>query len=95
MHCDIPLSLSRPLCPGNHLPNTRLDGGLCPAAIRCRATARAVDPDPRSFSFYDVGAAAWHAHAGTYNLMLGDSAANIQQKIALQLPRPIITSVSD
>jgi beta-glucosidase len=55
----------------------------------------AVDLDPRSFSFYDVGAAAWHANAGTYNLMLGDSAANIQQRIALELPRPIITSVSD
>ena len=54
-----------------------------------------VDLDPRSFSFYDVGAAAWHADAGTYDLLLGDSSADIQQKIALQVPRPIITSVSE
>ncbi|MFZ0686360.1 MAG: glycoside hydrolase family 3 C-terminal domain-containing protein [Terriglobales bacterium] len=55
----------------------------------------AIDLDPRSFSFYDVGAAAWHANAGTYNLMLGDSAADIQDKISLQLPRPVITPVSE
>ncbi len=55
----------------------------------------AIDVDPRSFSFYDVGAAAWHANAGTYNLMLGDSAADIQDKISLQLPRPVITPVSE
>jgi beta-glucosidase len=55
----------------------------------------AFDLDPRSFSFYDVDAAAWHANAGTYDLVLGDSSANTQQKIALQLPRPIITSVSE
>jgi len=55
----------------------------------------AVDLDSRSFSFYDVGAAAWHANAGTYDLILGDSSASIQQRIALQVPRPIITSVSE
>jgi len=37
----------------------------------------------------------WHANAGAYDLLLGDSSANIQQKIALQVPRPIITSVSE
>jgi beta-glucosidase len=55
----------------------------------------AVDLDSRSFSFYDVGAAAWHANAGTYDLILGDSSASIQQRIALQVPRPILTSVSE
>jgi beta-glucosidase len=55
----------------------------------------AVDLDSRSFSFYDVGAAAWHANAGTYDLILGDSSASIQQRVALQVPRPIITSVSE
>jgi beta-glucosidase len=39
----------------------------------------AVDLDSRSFSFYDVGAAAWHANAGTYDLILGDSSASIQR----------------
>ena len=55
----------------------------------------AVDLDPRSFSFYDVVAAAWHANAGTYDLMLGASSANIQQKIAVQLQKPINTSASE
>ena len=54
-----------------------------------------VELDPRSFSFYDVATASWHANAGTYNLMLGDSSANIQQKATLQLPKPIITAVGD
>jgi len=54
-----------------------------------------VELDPRSFSFYDVATASWHANAGIYNLMLGDSSANIQQKTTLQLPRTIITSVSE
>jgi beta-glucosidase len=54
-----------------------------------------VDLNPRSFSFYDVGTAAWHADSGTYDLLLGDSSADIQQKIALQVPRPIVTSVSE
>lgn len=54
-----------------------------------------VELDPRSFSFYDVATASWHANAGTYNLLLGDSSANIQQRATLQLPKPIITSVGD
>ena len=54
-----------------------------------------VDLGPRSFSFYDVSAAAWHANPGTYDLVLGDSSANTQQKITLHLPRAIITSVSE
>jgi beta-glucosidase len=52
-----------------------------------------VELDPRSFSFYDVATASWHANAGSYNLMLGDSSANIQQRISLQLPKTIITDV--
>lgn len=55
----------------------------------------AVELDSRSFSFYDVGAAAWHANAGAYDLILGDSSVSIQQRIALQVPRPIITSVGE
>jgi beta-glucosidase len=55
----------------------------------------AVDLEPRSFSFYDVGAAAWHANAGTYDLMLGDSSANIQQKVAVQVPKAIVTPVGE
>ena len=54
-----------------------------------------VELDPRSFSFYDVAAAAWHADAGTYKLMLGDSSANIQQTVTVQLAKTIATSVGD
>jgi beta-glucosidase len=54
-----------------------------------------VDLNPRSFSFYDVATASWHANAGTYELLLGDSSANIQQKATLQLPKAISTSVGD
>ncbi|MFZ0308017.1 MAG: glycoside hydrolase family 3 C-terminal domain-containing protein [Candidatus Sulfotelmatobacter sp.] len=54
-----------------------------------------VGLNPRSFSFYDVATTSWHANAGTYELLLGDSSANIQQKATLQLPKAISTSVGD
>jgi beta-glucosidase len=54
-----------------------------------------LELNARSFSFYDVPSASWHANAGAYNLMLGDSSSNIEQKTTLTLPKPIITSVSD
>jgi beta-glucosidase len=54
-----------------------------------------LELNARSFSFYDVPSASWHANAGTYNLMLGDSSSNIEQKTTLTLPKPITTSVSD
>jgi beta-glucosidase len=51
--------------------------------------------DPRSFSFYDVKAAAWHADAGEYTLQLGDSSADIQQRTTVHLAQPLTTSVSE
>ena len=36
---------------------------------------------------------AWQADAGTYDLMLGDSSQDIQQKSTLQLSKPVTTSV--
>ncbi len=51
--------------------------------------------DPRSFSFFDVKAGAWHADAGDYELLLGDSSADIQQKAAIHLAQPLTTSVSE
>jgi beta-glucosidase len=54
-----------------------------------------VELGPRSFSFYDVKEAAWRANAGYYNLMLGDSSANIKQKITIQLPKLILTPGRD
>ena len=55
----------------------------------------ALDLDPRSFSYFDVKSAAWQADAGTYTLMLGDSSEDIQQRITVQLPKPLTTSVSE
>jgi beta-glucosidase len=60
-----------------------------------QTTHVSVELGPRSFSFYDVNAAAWRANAGSYNLMLGESSANIQQKITIQLSRLINTPASD
>ena len=52
-----------------------------------------VELDPRSFSFYDVASGSWKADAGDYQVMLGDSSADIQQKITVKLPREVVTSV--
>jgi beta-glucosidase len=51
--------------------------------------------DPRSFSFYDVKAAAWHADAGEYTLLLGGSSTDIQQRATVHLAQPLTTSVSE
>jgi beta-glucosidase len=51
--------------------------------------------DPRSFSFFDVASKSWKANAGAYQIMLGDSSANIQQTTTIRLPRSLTTSVSD
>jgi beta-glucosidase len=55
----------------------------------------ALDLNPRSFSYFDVKSSTWHADAGTYDLMVGDSSQNILQKITVQLPNLITTSVSE
>lgn len=51
--------------------------------------------DPRSFSYFDVKTSAWQADAGAYTLLLGDSSQNLPQKIAIELPKPLTTSISD
>jgi beta-glucosidase len=50
--------------------------------------------DPRSFSFFDVKSGAWHADAGDYELLLGDSSENIEQRATIHLAQPLTTSVS-
>ena len=50
--------------------------------------------DPRSFSYFDVKSSCWQANAGAYNLMLGDSSQNIQQKTTVQLAKALTTSIS-
>jgi beta-glucosidase len=51
--------------------------------------------DSRSFSYFDVKASNWQADAGRYTLQLGDSSRNIQQKTTIQLPKALVTPVSD
>lgn len=53
------------------------------------------DLDARSFSYFDVKSAAWRADAGDYDLLLGDSSQDIQQRVRIQLARPLTTSVSE
>jgi len=54
-----------------------------------------IDLNARSFSYFDFKSAAWRADAGNYDLLLGDSSQDIQQKVLIQLPRPLTTSVSE
>jgi beta-glucosidase len=54
-----------------------------------------IDLNPRSFAFYDVKAAVWRANAGSYNVLLGDSVANIQQQTTVQLQKAITIPVGD
>ena len=49
-----------------------------------------LDLNARSFSYFDVKSAAWRADAGNYDLLLGDSSQDIQQKVPIQLPRSLV-----
>jgi len=51
--------------------------------------------DPRSFSYFDVKSSSWHADAGTYNLTLGDSSQDTQQKISIKLEKSLTSSISE
>ncbi|WP_433967928.1 fibronectin type III-like domain-contianing protein [Tunturiibacter gelidiferens] len=51
--------------------------------------------DPRSFSYFDVKSSSWRADAGAYDLTLGDSSQDNQQKITVQLEKSLTSSVSD
>jgi beta-glucosidase len=51
--------------------------------------------DPRSFSYFDIKSSSWHADAGTYDLLLGGSSQDIQQKTTIRLPKAVVTSVSE
>ena len=51
--------------------------------------------DPRSFAFFDVASKSWHANAGGYTVMLGDSSAAIQQTTRLTLAHPLTISLSE
>jgi len=54
-----------------------------------------IELDPRSFSYFDVRTSSWQADAGTYELMLGGSSQDIEQKIRVQLPKPLTTSIGE
>jgi len=52
-----------------------------------------LELDARSFSFYDVGAGAWKADAGAFEVMLGGSSNDIEQRVMVQLPKVVMTAV--
>jgi beta-glucosidase len=54
-----------------------------------------LELNSRSFSYFDVKASSWQADAGTYTVQLGDSSRNIQQKTTIQLPKTLVTRISD
>jgi beta-glucosidase len=53
----------------------------------------AIPLDARSFAWYDVGAKAWHADAGTFTVHIGRSAADPQLEGKISLDHPIILPV--
>jgi beta-glucosidase len=54
-----------------------------------------LELDPRSFSYFDVKSSVWRADADTDTILLGDSSQNIQQRTTIQLPKALMTPVSD
>jgi beta-glucosidase len=54
----------------------------------------AIELNPRSFSYYDVGSSSWKADAGSFTLLLGDSSEDITQKTTVRLAKELATSVS-
>jgi beta-glucosidase len=53
----------------------------------------AIPLDARSFAWYDVGAKAWHADAGTFTVHVGRSAADTQLEGKISLAQPLIVPV--
>jgi len=45
--------------------------------------------NPRSFSYYDTDAKQWHAHAGTFGVLVGSSSEQIELKGEVSLPQEI------
>jgi beta-glucosidase len=54
-----------------------------------------LDLDPRSFTFYDLNAKAWHANAGAYRLYLGDSSDHIEQQTTVTLGKDLTVSIEE
>lgn len=54
-----------------------------------------LDLIPRSFAYFDAKSGAWHADAGIYYLLLGDSSEHIEQQTMVQLNKEIRIPVSD
>jgi beta-glucosidase len=46
--------------------------------------------DARAFAFYDVAVTGWHAQAGTYRILVGDSSEQISLRDEVTLLRPIL-----
>ena len=53
----------------------------------------AIPLDARSFAWYDVGAKAWHADAGTFTVHVGRSSADVQLEGKITLAQPLLVPV--
>jgi beta-glucosidase len=53
----------------------------------------AIPLDARSFAWYDVGAKAWHADAGTFTVHVGRSSADVQLEGKISLAQPLLVPV--
>ena len=42
--------------------------------------------DERAFAYWDVALGAWHAPAGTYDVLVGSSSRDIRQSVQLSRP---------
>jgi beta-glucosidase len=54
-----------------------------------------INLNPRSFAFFDVKTHQWLANAGEYQLSLGQSSEQIDQKIEIKLNAPLHIAVSE
>jgi len=49
--------------------------------------------DPRSFAFFDTQSSEWHANAGRYKVLLGESSEAIRQETTIELGHPLVVPV--
>lgn len=64
--------------------------GYARQALEPGQTARVTVPlDLRSFAYYDVAGRQWRADAGTYDVLIGSSSADVVLRATITLPRTL------
>lgn len=70
-------------------PVRELKGFAKPMLQPGQTTRVTVPLDVRSFAYYDVAARQWRADAGTYDVLVGPSSAEIALRTTITLPRAL------